>query len=532
MQSGILNTIRYPDGSIYTGDVTDGIRSGQGTLVLEDGTRYVGTWSEDRLLDGRLSFPNGNWYEGHFLGFEYDGEGEFHWSTGDCYVGCFRGGTFDGTGHLALEDGTVYDGGFKDGSYDGPGRLRKADGRVIAGVFREGCPYEGMSLELVDGRTIEGAFDGWKLSGDIAITYPNGDVYSGGIDDEYNPQGHGQMTAPDGSTRSGSFEHGEIVGKMEKRLRDGTVICGECQNGVFTSDVVVTYTDGGRFYGRVLGDLPSGMGTYIDKLCNRYHGPFEGGKPAGFFEVSACGGSLIKGIMTEIGRMGEAVIEYRDGSRYQGGIVNCLPEGQGSYRGKDGVEYSGEFKEGSFNGQGLLRVLGMTYTGEFRSGEICGRGRYEFSNGTSVEGTFGGSYPREEGVLRWAHGQIGVSRRFDRDITYGRLVIGGLTYQGRFKNSVPFGEGRLEKNGVIYTSGDFNGFEIRGRGKIAFPDGSVFEGTFYALDEANGTITADGRTRGCKIHNGAVVTGLKRYLVGSRSRFAFPALPGVLSLAS
>ena len=39
--------MRYPDGSTYSGQFTNGVRKGFGVLSLPDGSSYEGQWKQD-----------------------------------------------------------------------------------------------------------------------------------------------------------------------------------------------------------------------------------------------------------------------------------------------------------------------------------------------------------------------------------------------------------------------------------------------------------------------------------------------------
>jgi hypothetical protein len=43
-----IETIDYPDGAVYVGELLDGERHGQGTMTYENGDTYVGEWENDK----------------------------------------------------------------------------------------------------------------------------------------------------------------------------------------------------------------------------------------------------------------------------------------------------------------------------------------------------------------------------------------------------------------------------------------------------------------------------------------------------
>ena len=66
---------------------------------------------------GKLTYPNGDVYEGHFVNGIFNGHGRFKSSMGWSYVGEFKKGQADGHGKLTAKDKKIYKGTFKQGIY-------------------------------------------------------------------------------------------------------------------------------------------------------------------------------------------------------------------------------------------------------------------------------------------------------------------------------------------------------------------------------------------------------------------------------
>ena len=63
-------------------------------------------------------------------------------------------------------------------------------------------------------------------------------------------------------------------------------------------------------------------------------------------------------------------INYDNGDKYVGNVVNGLPHGQGTYTRSSGQKYVGEFKDGKKHGQGIFAFPdGYQYIGEWRDGK-------------------------------------------------------------------------------------------------------------------------------------------------------------------
>jgi hypothetical protein len=87
-------TVTFPDGSKYVGEVKNDKKHGQGTLTLPDGSKYVGEW-KNGLPNGQgaLTFPEGK------------------------YVGEWKNGEHHGQGTLTLPDGRVLSGLWKNNKF-------------------------------------------------------------------------------------------------------------------------------------------------------------------------------------------------------------------------------------------------------------------------------------------------------------------------------------------------------------------------------------------------------------------------------
>ena len=67
----------YPYGN-YTGDYKDGLREGNGKFESKDGeNKYKGTFANDKYNEGKLSFPDGSYFEGTFKDGQPD-KGKWH----------------------------------------------------------------------------------------------------------------------------------------------------------------------------------------------------------------------------------------------------------------------------------------------------------------------------------------------------------------------------------------------------------------------------------------------------------------------
>eukprot|EP00899_Mesostigma_viride_P026336 jgi/Mesvir1/6888/Mv09052-RA.2 len=99
--------LSYPDGSWYDGHWRNGKRDGQGTFLhMPTGTRYTGMWCDDfQEGKGLLTYSNGERLEGTFLGGLAHGTCIYRFENQDVFRGQFREGRRHGEGILFMADG-------------------------------------------------------------------------------------------------------------------------------------------------------------------------------------------------------------------------------------------------------------------------------------------------------------------------------------------------------------------------------------------------------------------------------------------
>ena len=86
----------------------------------------------------KLTYPNGDVYEGDLLGGKPHGKGKYIYTGGRLYEGDWVAGKFQGKGKLILPSGDVYEGDFDFGKFHGKGKLTSANGTVQDGNWDNG----------------------------------------------------------------------------------------------------------------------------------------------------------------------------------------------------------------------------------------------------------------------------------------------------------------------------------------------------------------------------------------------------------
>lgn len=193
--------------------------------------------------------------------------------------------------------------------------------------------------------------------------------------------------------------------------------------------------------------------------------------------------------VVEVPRSHSGVLEYPDGSVYEGEIVSGLAHGKGVR---------------SF-------YSGARYQGDFVNGKRHGRGSYTFPDGARYDGAFLEDQRTGKGILVWPNGD-----RYDGDFIDGKRTgrgvyvwPNGTRYEGGFFDGKKVGKGILAWNNGNYYEGNWIDDERTGRGTYAWSDGRRYEGDFVDNKLTNGVIThPDGRTQ-------HVVNGVAQQAPGS-----------------
>ncbi len=172
---------------VYEGQLQDGLFHGYGTMKWNDGSSYTGDWV---------------WGELH-------GWGTFTWAGGTTYTGPYVDGIREGTGTMVWADGNRYEGAFKNGEMDGYGVMYWANGSVYQGEYVNGVRHGHGVFTWANGTVYEGVFDNNSRTGYGTLTFTDGMRYEGEfLNDQYH--GQGTMTFSNGKVQKGTWVNGEF----------------------------------------------------------------------------------------------------------------------------------------------------------------------------------------------------------------------------------------------------------------------------------------------------------------------------------
>ena len=151
-------TLIFDTGHEYTGEFKDGVRHGEGILLMPGGRKIVGVWENNEVVSGTYTEPDGTVYEGQWMYRERNGRGTLTFPDGRKYTGDFKSDQRHGQGTMLYPDGRQYVGDFFQGKRTGHGTITYPDGRRYSGEFKNGIiSGQGMMI-YPDGRKQAGTF--------------------------------------------------------------------------------------------------------------------------------------------------------------------------------------------------------------------------------------------------------------------------------------------------------------------------------------------------------------------------------------
>jgi len=153
----------FSTGHKYTGGFKDGVRHGEGVLLMPGKRKIVGVWVDNEIREGTFTAPDGTVYKGQWEFRERNGQGTLIFPDGRKYVGEFKSGQRHGKGTMTWADGRMYVGDFIHGARTGQGTMTYLDGQKYTGEFKDGEKHGRGTLVYADGKTVKGEFKNGEL---------------------------------------------------------------------------------------------------------------------------------------------------------------------------------------------------------------------------------------------------------------------------------------------------------------------------------------------------------------------------------
>lgn len=155
--------IIYRNGSWFDGELDTFGDVESGTKVYTDGARFTGKFNNKKIENGTFEYTDGAIYTGSFNYSENrSGEGTMIYNDGGYYKGEWSSGERHGKGYVVFPDGGEYSGEFKYNKLNGHGERLYPDGTLFVGEFKDGSCTFGEQF-LTDGTSRKGrcAYGDW-----------------------------------------------------------------------------------------------------------------------------------------------------------------------------------------------------------------------------------------------------------------------------------------------------------------------------------------------------------------------------------
>ncbi|MCM1141636.1 MAG: AHH domain-containing protein [Muribaculum sp.] len=188
---------------------------------------------------------------------------------------------------------------------------------------------------------------------------------------------------------------------------------------------------------------------------------------------------------------------------YNGYVKNNKPDGLGKMEYANGALYYGKWKEGKYNGQGVLIQGTDTIVGDWENGKVSGGVLYR-TNSFFYEGSMVDNLPTGIGNLtvedhsyytgNWVDGKrAGIGELYyingdsyigewdnDQFDGVGKYVYNSshASYDGEWKEGLQDGQGYYRSPAFAYR-GEWEKGWMDGEGTLAFKNGDKYEGTFH-----------------------------------------------------
>ena len=226
-------------------------------------TRFQGQFVRDGTMlsgHGRVSWANGDVYQGDLLQSRRHGQGEFTWANGQRYKGTWVNDVPEGKGSLKFASGNQYDGDVVRGLPHGVGRMVFASGDSFQGQFLQGKPNGSGTYRWANGQTYEGPWTNDQPNGRGLLVYVNGNRYEGDLLNG-TPHGKGTLIHASGDEYSGQFHQGNSHGEGTYRWKSGDRYSGQWRTGQKHGQGRFVWANGDHWEGLFEDDSQTEKGT-------------------------------------------------------------------------------------------------------------------------------------------------------------------------------------------------------------------------------------------------------------------------------
>ncbi len=178
---------------------------------------------------------------------------------------------------------------------------------------------------------------------------------------------------------------------------------------------------------------------------------------------------------------GQGILREAWGAIYVGGFKDNLADGFGRQEEPDGTWWEGEIKNDKLNGKAIyVTSRGDRYEGIFKDGLLHGQGTYTTTKGANVTGEFKKDLLNGQGRWEYPGGDVATGNFKDDQLDgYGIFIwANGDKYEGEWLDGIRTGKGKYYHHEGGYYEGNFFKDKREGKGKFIYSDGDIYIGTF------------------------------------------------------
>jgi hypothetical protein len=279
----------------YCGTWNNGIQDGDGIKYCTQNNkklkiRYIGFFKGALLQGyGKIYINNYLYYEGNFTNNKYNGFGKIYYNNKKTrFVGLFKANLRDGNGKLYdIKGNLLYDGEFKQDKKSGEGKSYDPNFSLVSPVYSgewDNDMYNGKGLiNYTFGDYYSGYFVNNKKEGKGKIYY-NNNCYEGDFkDDKKNGKGilkiYNKSSSRSIVTYDGIFSNDVLIGYCKITYKNGDIYEGNIENykkqgfGIYTC-----YKTKNKYEGNWKDDLKDGNIVIINENNETFKTIWKNGK--------------------------------------------------------------------------------------------------------------------------------------------------------------------------------------------------------------------------------------------------------------
>ncbi len=249
-----ITSYESKDGIFY-GKLIDG-KFSKGEFDFLSNEIYVGSFSDSKLQHGKMIYPQIGYYEGQYKENKRNGTGKFYFINNDVYSGMWNNDCLS-NGKYTFENGNYYEGTFSNNKPCEGKLYIKNDDVDIVFTIKKDTDLIYIKMHELDDDYLDGYLDGVYFTGDVHLTYADGSVYQGQMQDSKR-NGIGTY-----SWKTGEFYEGE----WEDDRMNG--------DGDYYYQGIDQYP---KLSGAFLNGLPNGTCTYYKDVTSKFITKWDNGK--------------------------------------------------------------------------------------------------------------------------------------------------------------------------------------------------------------------------------------------------------------